>query len=411
MSDLRTINPGIRRIGGIYTIKNDGEDMPKQPPAIINPGAVKRVTRARGEEQQIPQVEIYFENTEAGDRLAREEMKGALAGQTAKPAKEISYAQREARKQLASKKAVAEAERELIEEKVAKKIEKEMAGKKQKVEKGVITEIIPYVKKAEKASEKELAEIKLKKAETKLKIEEAKARKAETYLSFANARAKEIQAQKGVNWKVAKAEATDEWKKRSVKSPEGTYYITEPESSATSESTHRKRFEAMSERQKKLADTEGTDSGSYESTPSGHLKRKPKAITDKSGSESSKTKAGAGEEAPKPRMMKIKRKDGTIDILPIKPKVVDIEKEQKKAEQIPLKPGESAKIQQQSRLRQRDIVGFVEALSEDELKSEYRDIHPRKAFPTTLKMRNALIKALGGRVRGGKTVFSSTDEE
>ena len=428
MSDLRTINPGVRRIGGIYTIKNDGEDMPKQPPAIINPGAVKRVTRARGEEQQIPQVEIYYEEAE-GKRVPREEMKGLLAGQTAKPAKEISYAQREARKQLASKKALIEAEREIIEEKVAKKIEREIAGKKQKIEKGVVTEIVPYVKKAKKVEEKpdekeiaelklkkaeekkQVAELKLKKAETKQKTEEAKTKRAETYLEFANARAKQLQEQKGIKWKEAKAEATDEWKKRAVRTPGSIpgseYYVTEPESSATSESTHRKRFEIMAERQKKLADTEGSDS--YEISPSGHVKRiERKAITDKSGSESSKkseAKAGAGEEPkPKPKMATVKRADGTITRVPMKEKSVDVEKEQKKAEDIKLKPSQPA-------LRQRDILGYVEALSDEELKMEYRSIHPRKPFPSKLKMRNAVTKSYGGRVRGGKTVFSSTEED
>ena len=411
MSDLRTINPGVRRIGGIYTIKNDGEDMPKQPPAIINPGAVKRVTRARGEEQQIPQVEIYYEEAD-GKRVPREEMKGALAGQMAKPIKEMTYAQREARKQVASKKALIEAEREIIEEKVAKKIEREIAGKKQKVEKGVVTEIVTYVKKAKKVEEKpdekeiaelklkkaeekkQVAELKLKKAETKQKTEEAKTKRAETYLEFANARAKQLQEQKGIKWKEAKAEATDEWKKRAVRTPGSIpgseYYVTEPESSAKSDSS-----------KKSVVSKRSTTSESERA-------REREALRDIPGSESSKkseAKAGAGEEPkPKPKMVTVKRADGTITRIPMKEKTVDIEKEQKKAEDIKLKPSRPA-------LRQRDILGYVEALSDEELKMEYRSIHPRKPFPSKLKMRNAVTKSYGGRVRGGKTVFSSTEED
>jgi hypothetical protein len=90
--------------------------------------------------------------------------------------------------------------------------------------------------------------------------------------------------------------------------------------------------------------------------------------------------------------------------------------EQKKADEMKLKPSEpakerrmKAKEKQAKEHTQQTIVGFVEALSEDELKNEYRSIHPRKEFPSKLVMKNTLIKSLGGRLRG-KYEFMTEEE-
>jgi hypothetical protein len=84
-----------------------------------------------------------------------------------------------------------------------------------------------------------------------------------------------------------------------------------------------------------------------------------------------------------------------------------------------LKPSEPAKERrmkvkekQAKEYSQQTIVGFVEALSDDELKNEYTALHPKKAakgFPTKLVMKNAVIKSLGGRLKG-KYQFMTEEE-
>lgn len=365
--DLRTLNPSIRRLGGIYTITETGEDMPKQPPAIVNPREIRKATRARGEEASIPQVEIYIEtDTETGGVVSREEMTAALAGQKAAPERVLTYAQKEAKRRVATRKDMLEAEKEVLEAKLVKKLEKE---KPEKVVKGgVVTDVVPFVDKDK--TKKEIAEIKLKKAEAKAKkavaeafAEGARAETAKTYLQFANQRARELQAERGVKWQEAKAIATDEWKKRSVKEPAG-YYITDVESS---------------DKAKKA--------------------KKPAVTAFESESKSDK----------KPKTVTIKRKDGTTDV--VERKKEKLAEEQKKAEAIKLTPSEPAKEKRQKVASQQNIIGFVSSLSNEEVKNEYRTIHPRKEFPSFAVMRNAIIKSLGGRVRGGKYEFVTSEEE
>jgi hypothetical protein len=385
--DLRTLNPSIRRLGGIYTITETGEDMPKQPPAIINPRAIRKATRARGEEASIPQVEIYIEtDKETGDVVPREEMTAALAGQKAAPERVLTYAQKEAKRRVATRKDMIEAEKEVLEAKLVKKLEKE---KPQKVVKGgVVTDIVPFVDKDK--TKKEIAEIKLKKAEAKAKkavaeafAEGARAETAKTYLQFANQRARELQAERGVKWQEAKAIATDEWKKRSVKEPAG-YYITDVESSDKGKKAKKPAVTAIESESK----SDGTI-GSYKSKSDGTIP--DKKIT------------------PKPKTVTIKRKDGTTDV--VERKKEKLAEEQKKAEAIKLTPSEPAKEKREKLASQKNIIAFVSSLSNEEVKNEYRTLHPRKEFPSFAVMRNAIIKSLGGRVRGGKYEFVTSEEE
>jgi hypothetical protein len=373
--DLRTLTPSIRRIGGIYTFETAGEDMPKQPPAIINPREIKKATRARGEESAIPQVEIYVDDQ-------------GMAGQEEAPERRVTKAMREAKKRVGSRKEVAAVEKEILEQQVAKKVSKEKVEKEivGGIEKKIVTDMLEdkgkikkdiaelKLKKAEakaketgliESSKKEVAEMKLKKAEAKAKkgIAEAEAKKAvaeaftesiraQTYLQYANERARELQNDRGIKWKEAKEIATMEWKEEHK--PKIAALLTDVESDKTKKV------------KKPTATVFESDTKSNSSTPTAKK-------------ETAKTKA-------------------------------KIEKEMKKAEEIKLKASEPAKEKRKKEYTQQTIVGFVEALSEDELKNEYRSIHPRKAFPSKTVMKNTLIKSLGGRLRGKYEFVTSEDE-
>jgi hypothetical protein len=339
--DLRTLTPSIRRIGGIYTFETAGEDMPKQPPAIINPREIKKATRARGEESAIPQVEVYVDDQ-------------GLGGQEPAPERRVTKAQREAKKRIGSKKEAAAVEKEILEEKVAKKVTREKVEKE--IVGGVERKIITDMLEDKGAIKKDIAEMKLKKAEAKAKKAVAEAFtesvRAQTYLQFANERARELQKDRGIKWKEAKDIATVEWKEKNKSKIAG--HLTDVESDKT----------------KKV--------------------KKPTVTTFESDSKSSSTTPAAKKETAKAK--------------------AKIEKEMKKAEEIKLKPSEPAKEKRKKEYTQQTIVGFVEALSEDELKNEYRSIHPRKAFPSKTVMKNALIKSLGGRVKGKYEFVTSEDE-
>jgi hypothetical protein len=357
MNQLRTIKAPIRQVG-IFTIRDDGEDLPKQAPALIPPGAVKRVVRARGEEQQIPQVEIYIDDQ-------------GLAGQEEASERLVSKAMREAKRRVGSRKEVAEIEKALLEKKVEKEITKEQVV--EEVDKGVIkkkikrkeeTAIVPFAGETE--------EMKLKKAELKTEKAKAKARKAQaetlqemirsqTYLQFANARAKDLQKEKGISFKDAKKEATDEY--NMYKSSKVSGYITE----------------------------------AGEKSSSGKSKKKATLKVEDFVSEGNvsvaSSKKSAKKEEPKLPGKKAEPKEEV--------KLVSRTKEEAK---------ERRKGKEDKMATQRQIIDFVKDMDDDILEEEYRKIHPRKALPSRLKMENVLIKKAGGRIKGGKYVYGTSEE-
>jgi hypothetical protein len=370
--DLRTLTPSIRRIGGIYTFETAGEDMPKQPPAIINPREIKKATRARGEESAIPQVEVYVDDQ-------------GLAGQEEAPERRVTKAQREAKKRIGSRKEAAAVEKEILEEKVAKKVTREKVEKE--IVGGVERKIITDMLEDKSAIKKDIAELKLKKAEAKAKKAVAEAFtesvRAQTYLQFANERARELQKDRGIKWKEAKDIATVEWKEKNKSKIAG--HLTDVESDKPKKKPAVTTFESDSSKSK-----------SEKSVDGGSMPPKPVKKSD---------------------YIKVKRADGTVEVVPTKEKKAALEKaerekieaEQKKADAMKLKPSEPAKEKRKKEHTQQTIVGFVDALSEDELKNEYRSIHPRKAFPSKTVMKNALIKSLGGRLKG-KYEFVTEEE-
>jgi hypothetical protein len=325
--ELKTIHPSIRRLGGIYTFERNGEDMERQPPAIVNPGEMKKATRARGEDTSIPMVEIYTDDQ-------------GLAGQEAAPERRVSKIQRDAKKRLGSRKEVMAAEKEVLEQQVAKKISKEKPT--EEVVKGVVRKVITESALDDKLStKKEIAELKLKKSEAKAKKAAAEAfteySRAQTYLQFANQRAKEIQKESGIRFKDAKDKATTEWKE--MKKAELSGLLTD-------------------------------------------------ADTDKKPVVRRKRPVVAPEKVPSSETSK---------------KVMDAEVEKQKAKEMGLKPSGAAK----DKRKKLDLIkGLVDALSDDDLKKEYRNIHKFKAFPSKEEMKKAAIREL--KKRKG---FISSDSE
>lgn len=258
------------------------------------------------------------------------------------------------------------AEKEILEQKVAQKVSKEKVSKEivGGVERKVITEPMLEDKLTTK---KEIAELKLRKAEAKAKKAVADAFtegvRAQTYLQFANERARELQGEKGIKWKEAKEIATTEWKEK-----------------------NKSKISGM------LTDVESD---------------KPK-----------KSKSSSSEKIPKPDVIKapkgfvkVKRADGTIDIIETKAsKDAKLAEEKKKADEMKLKPSAPAKEKREKEMTQRKIIEFVSALNNDEVETEYRTRHPRKALPSLTVMRNDIIKSLGGRASGGKYKYGTSDE-
>ena len=356
MSALRTIKAPIRQVG-IFTIRDDGDELPKQAPAIVSPGAVKRVVRARGEEQQIPQVEIYIDDQ-------------GLAGQEEAPERLVSKAMREARKRVGSRKEVAEIEKALLQKKVEKEITKEEVV--EEVDKGVVkkkikrkeeTAIVPFAGETE--------EMKLKKAELKTEKAKAKARKAQaetlqemirsqTYLQFANTRAKDLQKEKGISFKDAKKEATDEY--NTYKASKVSGYITE----------------------------------AGEKSSSGKSKKKAKKPTITKFESEIEVSASSKKSEKKEPKLPGKKAEPKEEV-----KLVSRTKEEAK---------ERRKRKEDKIATQRQIVDFIQDMDDDVLEEEYRKIHPRKALPSRLKMENVLIKNAGGRIKGGKYVYGTSEE-
>ena len=373
MNQLRTIKAPIRQVG-IFTIRDDGEDLPKQAPALIPPGAVKRVVRARGEEQQIPQVEIYIDDQ-------------GLAGQEEAPERLVSKAMREAKRRVGSRKEVAEIEKALLEKKVEKEITKEQVV--EEVDKGVIkkkikrkeeTAIVPFAGETEEMKLKK-AELKTQKAELKAQKAKSKAIKAQaetlqeairsqTYLQFANARAKDLQKEKGISFKDAKKEATDEYNMYKPSKVAG--YITEAGESAE-------------ERKKKA--------------------KKPtitKFESEIEVSASSKSKKGEVSASSKPKKVEVKPEE-------LVSRTKEEAKERRKGKEDKVAT-QRQKGKEDKVATQRQIIDFIKDMDDDVLEEEYRKIHPRKALPSRLKMENVLIKKAGGRIRGGKYVYGTSEE-
>ena len=111
----------MRRDELIKYIEMNGADMPRPPVALVDKAEIKRITRARNEDVDIPQVEIYTE--ERG-------IAGVKAG-AAKPvtAREAMVAQ-EIRQKLSSRKGIESAQLEIVEQKLrsARQREQEAAN-------------------------------------------------------------------------------------------------------------------------------------------------------------------------------------------------------------------------------------------------------------------------------------------
>lgn len=380
VQELKTINPSLRQVG-IFNVRGGGEDLPKQPPAIVNPGAIRRATRARGEEASIPQVEIYVDDQ-------------GLAGQEPAPERVVTKAQREAKKRLGTRKEVIEAEKEVLEKKLAKSIAKEEVEKV--VEKGVEKKIIREKKEVPALTDRDREEMKTKRAESKrLKAEaEAKTEQAKSivemykartkYLEFVNQRAKDIQRDKGVGWKDAKSDATDEWKSNKI--PAG--YLTEVSISSADQATGRKG---------KKSDSDGTIDMKIK-------KKEVKVETIDGGSSKKPVKINLSEET-KARLEKEKKE-----------KEKD-EARKKYDEQVAAREKEKAELAKERRqqrkkygMSQRTIVEYVEGLEDSDLEKEFRMFKPRAKLPSAKVMRNTIIKGMGGEVYGGKRKFGTSEE-
>jgi hypothetical protein len=402
--ELKTITPNMRH-AGIFNIRGGGEDLPKQPPAIVSPGSIKRVTRARGEDTSIPQVEIYVDDQGA-------------AGQESSAERLVTKAQREAKKRVGTRKEVIQAEKEILERKVAKQIKKEEIIE-EKTPSGVVKKIIkekvevpishavPALMDIDRKVEvpaltdKERKEIKARKIEAKAKIAEAEAKKAQaevigemyknmSYLQYVNKRAKELQKEKGVGWKEAKSDATDEWKEH--KKPAG--YLTEVSISSADEVRGKKGKKSESE-------------ASFESLGPIKVSKKP-AVKVETVEEGGSAPRVISKEKIKDGFKKHKEK--SVEEENAK-KQAEYEKKMKKYEKQKI---EEAKKRREARkeagLSQRQILEFIEGLAESDLEGEYRKIHPRKALPSAKVMKNTLIKHAGGEIYGGKRTFGTSEE-
>jgi hypothetical protein len=355
MSELRTINAGFRKIG-VYTIRADGEELPKQAPAIVSPGAVRRITRARGEEQQIPQVEIYIDDQ-------------GLAGQEEAPERLVSKAMREAKKRIGTRKDVAEVEKALLQKKVEKDISKEEIV--EEIKNGVIkktikrkevdaTAMVPFVE--DKGVEK--AKLKLERQRLKTKEADAKAMsdmmaQAQNYFQYQSARVKELQKKEGISFKEGQKRASTEWKERSK--PVAGYITEKGEETASSKKTIKSSRTATSEEKKSESD----------------LARFPKK----------------GE-----KQLDLKKK-------------VDLKAEDEKAKELKLETSDIVKEAKVSKSKQKKIMEFVKGLDDDVLESEYRKIKTRGPLPSRTKMENTLIKQAGGRTLPETKFKYTTDED
>jgi hypothetical protein len=391
--ELKTITPNMRQVG-IFNIRGGGEDLPKQPPAIVSPGAIRRVTRARGEDTSIPQVEIYVDDQGA-------------AGQEAPGERLVSKAQREAKKRLGTRKEIVEAEKEVLERKIAKQVKREEVIE-EKTPSGVVKKVIkekvevPASHAVPALMDIDRKEIKARKTEAKAKIAEAEAKKAQaeafaemyknmTYLQYVNKRAKELQSEKSISWKEAKSDATDEWK-----SNKG--YVTEMSISSADEVRGKKGKKSESDHpsdgtidikiKKPAPKVETIEEGGG----SGPAKKAPKIIHKE------ETKKRLEEDAKK------KEEDA-------KKKEVYAKEVKEYNDRIAAEAKKRREERKKAGLSQRKIIEFVEGLDEKDLKEEFRRTHPRASFPSILKMKNMVIKDLGGEVRGGKRMFGTSEEE
>jgi hypothetical protein len=383
--ELKTITPNMRQVG-IFNIRGGGEDLPKQPPAIVSPGAIRRVTRARGEDTSIPQVEIYVDDQGA-------------AGQEAPGERLVSKAQREARKRLGTRKEIMEAEKEVLERKIAKQVKREEVIE-EKTPSGVIKKVIKEKVEVPALMDIDRKEIKARKTEAKAKIAEAEAKKAQaeafaemyknmTYLQYVNKRAKELQSEKSISWKEAKSDATDEWK-----SNKG--YVTEMSISSADEVRGKKG---------KKSESDHPSDGTID------IKIKKPAVKVETIEEG----GGSGPA----RKHKIKHSEETKKRLEEEAKKKEEEAKKKAAyekevrehnERLASEAKKRRDMRKKAGTSQRQIKEFVESLDMSELKDQFRIYHPRAAFPSVTKMKNLIIKSLGGEVYGGKAGAGTSEE-
>jgi hypothetical protein len=384
MSELRTITAPFRKVG-VFTIRDDGAELPKQAPAIVSPGAVRRITRARGEEQQIPQVEIYIDDQ-------------GLAGQEEAPERLVSKAMREAKKRIGSRKEVAEIEKALLQKKVEKEIAKEDVV--EEIKNGVIkktikrkevdaTAMVPFVE--DKGVEK--AKLKLERQRLKTKEADAKAMsdmmaQAQNYFQYQSARVKELQKKEGISFKEGQKRASTEWKESHK--PAG--YITEKgEETSSSKKTIKSGRTATSEEKKSDTDLlRFPKPGEKGFLPTGGIPYKE------------------GDPIPK-GMMVAKFKSGELRL--ITKKNVDLKAEEEKAKELKLETSDIVKEAKVSKSKQKKIMEFVKGLDDDVLESEYRKIKTRGPLPSRTKMENALIKQAGGRTLPETKFKYTTDED
>lgn len=406
--ELKTITPHMRQVG-IFNVRGGGEDLPKQPPAIVSPGSIKRATRARGEENAIPQVEIYVDDQ-------------GMAGQEAPSERLVSKAQREARKRLGTRKEVVEAEKEILERKVAKQIKKEVVVE-EKTPSGVVKKIvkekeeIPVGHVVPALMDIDRKEVKARKVEAKAKLAEAEAKKAQAeafaemyknmkYLEYVNKRAKDIQKEKDISWKEAKSDATDEWKAHKG-------YITEMSISSADEVRGKK---GKSESEGHVTDVESKikTGKPSESDGSFEVKIKPKPKEEEGG--------GSAPPKKKPTIKRsAERQKELDDAKKAAEEAKKAEEDAKKAEfeaRVNAYEAQKQKEREERRafrkkygLSQNQILEYVKGLDEEELKKEFKLFEPtRRKYPSIAKMKNAIIKGMGGEVYGGKK-GSHTSEE
>ena len=361
MDTLKTIKPTVRKLG-MYSIRVNDKEINKEPPALITVGAVKAITRARGDEQAIPRVEIYTDDQ-------------GLAGQEATPERFVSRAMREAKGRVKTRKEMIEAEKELLTAKIEEEIAKEVV--ENVVEKGVVKKVIK--KKPEESAIVKYEDIEATKQQKKVakaqaKTEQARAEQLKAYADIAKAR--------------AEYEKSNLFKYMSKRSSE----LKKEEGLSLSDAREVARIEwkGVSESEKTKAGAGGSSSDKTilltESEGKKKLKPLPKdAIVE----------VEEGKEEGKPRSkIVIKTKDKSE---PEKERIEKVLKEEIK---------EKKKSTRVGGLTQKQIVSGIKALNDSDLEKEYKREFPyrRKAVSRTV-MQNALIKSMGGRVTGGKYEF------
>ena len=365
METLKTIKPTVRKLG-MYSIRVNDKEVREEAPALITVGAVKRITRARGDEQTIPQVEIYTDDQ-------------GLAGQEEKPERLVSRVAREARGRVKTRKEMMEAEKEILTAKVEEEIAKEVV--ENIVEKGIVKKVIK--KKPEESAivkyenvESERQKAKLAKAEAKK--EKASAERLRAFADIAKARAE-----------IDKSNLFRYMSKRSseLKKDEGL-------SMSDAREVARIEWKSASESEKTKAGAGGSSSDLID------FKKKLKPLPKDAIVEVEEGK----EEAKPKRKIVIKTKEKSTK-----------EKSESEKERIEAVLKEEIKEKKKSTrvggLTQKQIVSAINALDDSELENEYKREFPRRRKEVSrLQMQNALIKALGGRITAGKYRFETESD-